>query len=253
MRTLLESRGDRLDGLPLFINILLLRRGREVVLFDAGFPAGPNPDLGWTFDAIRSVGIKPEEVTMGLLSHAHADHLGGFVREGRPAFPNAALHFLPEEHAFWHAKQPDFSRSKRDPASLPGMIRSVREQFEILRPQCRPVAAGSSLLGGAVSIEAAPGHTAGHAIFRIRSRGEELLHLADLAHHDGLMFEQPDWFIGFDHDPVEAVRSRRRVFPAAAAARTRCFGFHLPWPGLGRILPQGAGYRWHPEPWAWQA
>jgi glyoxylase-like metal-dependent hydrolase (beta-lactamase superfamily II) len=251
MRTFLESRGEPLDGLPLYINILLVRHGREVVLFDAGFPRGGNPDLGWTFNSIQSVGIKPEEVTMALLSHAHADHLGGFVHDGRPAFPNAALHFLPEEHAFWHAKEPDFSKSKRDPASLPGMIRTVREQFEVLRGLCRPVPAGTALLDGRVTIEAAPGHTAGHAVFRIRSQGHELLHLADLAHHDGLMFEQPDWYIGFDHDAEEAIRSRRRHFARAAADRTRCFGFHLPWPGLGRILPGGAGYHWHPEPWNW--
>lgn len=251
MRGWLEARGERSDGIPLYINILVVRIGSEVVLFDAGFPSGNNPNLGWTRDALRGIGIAPEAVTAGFLSHAHADHLGGFVHGDKPAFPNAALYFLTEEHAFWHAPEPDFSRSKRNRAELPGMIRNIRRQFGILEPVSHMVKSGTQFFNGAVTIEAAPGHTAGHAIFRIRSGSDELLHLVDLAHHHGFMFEKPGWTIAFDHDPEQAVLTRRRVFAEAAAKRTRCYGFHVPWPGLGRILPMDAGYLWYPERWSW--
>lgn len=173
------------------------------------------------------------------------------MRNGRAAFPNAALHFLPEEFAFWHQREPDFSRSRRDQAQLPGMIRQVRLEFEALRSVCQPVKDGASLFGGAVTVKAAPGHTAGHAIFRIRSGKESLLHLMDISHHHGFMFHNPAWTIAFDHDPQQAVETRRKVFAKAAAERTRCYGFHLPWPGLGQVLPQGEGYQWYPERWSW--
>lgn len=251
MRAWLESHGERLDGIPLYINILLIRSGNEFALFDAGFGPRSNPDLGWVAAALKEIGVAPERITASFLSHAHADHLGGFVLGEKPAFPNAALHFLPEEHAFWHAAEPDFSQSHRNKEEIPAMIRTIRSQFEILKPLCQPVRSGTSLLGGSVTIEAAPGHTAGHAVFRIRSRGEELLHLMDLAHHHGFMFRNPDWNISFDHHPAQAVDTRRRLFARAAAERTRCYGFHMPWPGLGRILPQPDGYAWYPERWSW--
>lgn len=251
MREWLEARRERLDGMALYINVLLIRLASEYVIFDAGFGPGSNPELGWVADGLRQIGVAPDQVTAAFLSHAHADHLGGFVRDGRPAFPNAALHYLPEEFAFWHAKEPDFSKSMRDRNQLPEMVRQVRSEFDALGPVLQPVKDGTSLFGGAVTVHAAPGHTAGHAIFRIRSGAETLLHLMDLSHHHGFMFHDPAWTIAFDHDPEQAVKTRRKVFAEAAAERTRCYGFHLPWPGLGQILPMNVGYQWYPERWSW--
>lgn len=251
MKTWLEERGERLDGIPLYINILVIRSGSEIAIFDAGFGERSNPDLGWVAAALKDIGIAPEQVTAGFLSHGHADHLGGFVREGKPMFPNAAFHFLQAEYDFWHGPNPDFSKSKRNKGELPGMIRTICSQFEILKGNHQPLKPGATVLNGAVTIEAAPGHTAGHAIFRIRSGKDSLLHLMDLAHHHGLMFENPDWSISFDHDPAQAVQARKSVFATAATDRSRCYGFHVPWPGLGQILPHEKGYLWYPERWSW--
>ena len=45
----LQEHGERTDGFPLYINVLVLRHGREVVLFDSGFGvrANPIPDGVW--------------------------------------------------------------------------------------------------------------------------------------------------------------------------------------------------------------
>jgi glyoxylase-like metal-dependent hydrolase (beta-lactamase superfamily II) len=251
MKEWLVQHGERLDGIALYINILVVRIGKEIVVFDAGFGEHPNPNFGWMAEGLRKIGIAPEQVTAAFLSHSHIDHLAGFVKGGKPMFPNAAFHFLPEEKAFWHEKEPDFSKSKRNKAELPGLIHSVREQFAILQDVSRPLKPGDSLFGGAVTIESAPGHTSGHAIFRIRSGNESLLHLMDLSHHHGFMYHNPNWTIAFDHDPVQSIDTRKKVFAKAAAERTRCYGFHVPWPGLGQIIPAGEGYLWHSERWDW--
>ena len=251
MKRWMEERSERMDGIPLYINILVIRRGNEVILFDAGFRPGKNPNFGWLTEGLKEIGISPEQVTAGFLSHGHGDHLEGFVRDGKPAFPNAAFHFLPDEFDFWHGPNPDFSKSHRNQEQLPGMVKSVRADFEVLKGVSQPLKPGTELFGGLVTIEAAPGHTAGHAIFRIKSGEESLLHFVDLAHHHGLNFHNPDWTIEFDHDPVQAAETRKKIFVKAAAERTRCYGFHVPWPGLGQILPVGAGYLWHPERWSW--
>lgn len=244
--------GESLEAIPLYVNLLVVKTGNEIALFDAGFGQVKNPRMGWLQEGLAAIGISPDKVTAAFLSHAHADHLNGFVRDGKPAFPNAAFHLLPEELAFWRTPEPDFSKSRRDPKGIPGMIREVRGHFETLAGVMQPIKDGTELFGGRIRIESAPGHTAGHACFRLRSDGQELLHLMDLAHHHLLMFTRPEWNISFDHDPVTAIQSRKKYWAQASAAHTRCYGFHLPWPGLGHIIRRGPEeYAWWAERWQW--
>jgi len=252
MEDWLKSHGERLDGIPLYINILVVRIGKEIVIFDSGFGENKNVELGWVDEGLKQIGIDPADVTAGFLSHGHIDHLGGFTIGNKPFFPNAAFHYLQEEYDFWHGAEPDFSKSKRNKAELPGLIASVRDKFEILKPQWKPLKTGDSLFGGAVTVEIAPGHSDGHAIFRIKSGDQQLLHIMDLAHHHGYMFKNPGWSIAFDHNPDQAVETRRKIFAQAAAEGTRCYGFHLPWPGLGQIIKVAdESYIWNQERWSW--
>lgn len=251
MKSEMERHGERLDTLPLYVNVLVIRSGKDVALFDAGFGKGNNPKMGWLQEGLAAVGISPDQVTAGFLSHAHSDHLNGFVSNGKPAFPNAKIYLLEEELAFWRGENPDFSKSKRNKEQLPGMIKEVRSHFDTLQANLVPVKDGAEVLGGIVRVEAAPGHTDGHACFRIRSGKDELLHLMDLAHHHLLMFADPNWTIAFDHDPVTAVVTRKKFWKDAGDKRTRCYAFHLPWPGLGHVLPDGDAYRWWAERWSW--
>lgn len=254
MRADLVAHGERTDALPLYVNILVARIGNEFALFDAGFGPRPNNrEIGWLNDALASIGIAPEKITHAFLSHAHADHLGGFVADNKPTFPNAALHCLKAEVDFWRSPEPDFSKSRRAKGPLPNMIKDARNKFDVLQPNLQLHAAATTLLGGAIEIEPAPGHTSGHAVFRLRSGNESLLHFMDVAHHHTLMFTNPGWNIAFDHNPDEAMDTRKKLFAKLAATNERSYGFHLPWPGLGRLVPRSdhTGYAWNPERWSW--
>lgn len=246
----LEAHGERTDGIPLYVNVLVLRRGREVVLCDAGFGVRANPNIGWLADGLASIGIAPEQVTHTILSHGHSDHIGGFVTAGKPTYANAGLHLLKAEVDFWRSPQPDFSKSHRRD-NIPNMIRSVREALDVLQPNLVLHKDGDAILGGAITVESAPGHTDGHCVLRIRDGNESLVHLMDVAHNHLLMFTDPSWFIEFDHDPEVAVAVRKRLFAGLSSSRERCYGFHLPWPGIGRVLPRAAGYRWEQERFSW--
>jgi hypothetical protein len=95
MKAVLEFNRERLDALPLYVNVMGLKIGDEVALIDAGFgERHPNPNFGWLAEGLRQLGIKPEQVTTGFLSHSHSDHLDGFVDNGKPAFPNAKIYLL---------------------------------------------------------------------------------------------------------------------------------------------------------------
>jgi glyoxylase-like metal-dependent hydrolase (beta-lactamase superfamily II) len=247
----LEAHGERTDGIPLYVNVLLLRLGNEIVLCDAGNGIRPNnTNMGWLWDGLKSINITPDQVTKGILSHGHSDHIGGFAHAGKALFPNAAIHVLKEEIDFWRAPKPDFSKSHRGD-DIPGMIKNVRESLDVLQPNLQPNRSGDQLLNGAITIESAPGHTDGHCVLRIKNGKESLLHLMDLAHNHLLMFTDPNWFIEFDHHPALAVATRKAVFGKAAETRERCYGFHVPWPGLGHILPKGAGFKWEQERISW--
>lgn len=254
MRDDLVQHGERTDALPLYVNILVARVGNEIALFDAGFGPRPNnKEIGWVLDALASIDIAPEKVTQAFLSHAHADHLGGFVVGNKPTFPNAALHCLKAEVDFWRSPEPDFSKSRRPKAPLPNMIKDARNKFDVLQPNLQLHIGATSLLNGALEIEPAPGHTSGHALFRLRSGKESLLHFMDVAHHHTLMFTNPSWNIAFDHDPDQAMDTRKKLFAKLAATNERSYGFHLPWPGIGRLIPRPnqPGYAWNPERWSW--
>lgn len=251
MREDLVARGERTDALPLYVNILVVKLGNEVAVFDAGFGRGRNSETGWFNEALAAIPLAPEKVTHAFLSHAHADHLNGFVAGNQPVFPNAAVHCLRSEVEFWRSPAPDFSRSRRAKGPLPNMIKDARARFDVLQPNLELHRDRVSLLNDAITLEPAPGHTTGHAIFRIRSGSESLCHIVDVAHHHTLMFTNPGWGIAFDHEPDQAIATRKKLFAELAASHERAYGFHLPWPGLGRIMPQGKGYTWEPERWSW--
>jgi glyoxylase-like metal-dependent hydrolase (beta-lactamase superfamily II) len=246
----LAAHGERTDGMPLYVNILVLKRGREVVIFDGGFGVRADPNTGWVADGLKSIGIATGDVTQAILSHGHSDHIGGFVAGGKPMFPNAALHVMKAEVDFWRGPAPDFSRSHRRD-SIPGLIRAAREALDVLQPNLQLHRDGDQILNGAITFEAAPGHTDGHCALRVKDGAESLVHFMDLAHNHVLMFADPAWYIEFDHEPEGAVATRRKIFGRLAATGERAFGFHLPWPGLGRVLPKGNGFQGELERWSW--
>lgn len=248
----LEKHYERNDGIPLYVNILVLRKGKEVAIFDSGFGKVKNNNFGWFFAALESIGIKKTDVTAAFLSHAHVDHIGGFTIDNAITFPNAAFYVTQEELDFWFSKEPDFSKSKRDKKELPGLTKDNRNRFEILKPVTNILKDGSSVWNGDIKLELAPGHTAGHAIFLISSAGQSLLHIMDLAHHHLLMFENVGWTIAFDHDPELAVITRKKVYAQANVEKTRLYGFHLPWPALGHLAEvKKDTYTWIPERFSW--
>ena len=251
MAEVLKAHREPLDKIPLYVNVLVIKKDKEIAIFDAGFGGAPNNRRGWLSEGLKKIGIKPGQITASFLSHCHVDHIEGFVADGKPAFPNAALHITPEEFAFWRAKEPDFSLTRRNPKSIPGLVKMAQRNLEALNSQKVLTKAGSVLLDGAVTVEDGFGHTPGHAIYRIKSGEDELLHIVDLTHHHLLMFKNPNWAVGLDNIPKLAVQTRKRVFAQAAAKRTRCYGFHLPFPGLGMIKGNEKSYEWEAERLVW--
>lgn len=234
-------------------NVLIVNTGKDLILVDAGVGSGLGGNAGRLLSGLQQANLTPDQVTAVVLSHAHFDHFGGLLTaEGKPVFAKAQHYVAAEEWDFWNGKKPDLSGLKAAPdaATQKTFIDGAQKHLQSLKSQFVKVKPGTKLPDG-LALELAPGHTPGHLVVRFQSGTESLLHIADLAHHHLLSFAQPDWTFAYDSHPAQARQSRRKIFTQAAAQGTRVIGYHMPFPGLGRIRSVGENYEWLPEAWAW--
>ena len=59
----------------------------------------------------------------------------------------------------------------------------------------------------------------------------------------------PGWHAFYDHEPVQAEATRRKVYDMLAADRLMVQGFHYPFPAHAFIEKNGKGYREVMVPW----
>jgi glyoxylase-like metal-dependent hydrolase (beta-lactamase superfamily II) len=87
----------------------LVNTGRELVLFDTGNGAlqrepearrGRLPE-GLLVEQLRQAVYEPQDVDVVVVTHGHPDHIGGLMKGGEPAFPNARYVFGATEFDFW--------------------------------------------------------------------------------------------------------------------------------------------------------
>jgi glyoxylase-like metal-dependent hydrolase (beta-lactamase superfamily II) len=95
---------------------------------------------------------------------------------------------------------------------------------------------------------AAYGHTPGHMAFQLASGDARLMIVSDAVAHPVVFFRHPSWLFGFDMDGDATVRTRRRLLSRAAREGTPLFASHMPFPGVGRVSVDGAGFRYTPTP-----
>ena len=72
-----------------------------------------------------------------------------------------------------------------------------------------------------------------------------MYYLSDIVCHQ-IHVEYPHWEMSFEHDPQLAVSTRYEMFQQAIAEDALVFGFHLPFPALGKLSRTDQGFRWHP-------
>ena len=230
------------------LNVAVVRSGDKVILVDSGlgseFPGFPRAgQLAMRLDA---AGVDPASVTDVVLTHLHMDHIGGLLVDGLRGRLRTDLrvHLAAAEADFWEA--PDFSRTVM-PAPIPEVLRSTATKFlDLYRGQLRPFETEYEVAPG-VLIRRTGGHTPGHSIVRVESRGEALTFAGDAVFQPG--FENPDWQNGFEHDPEESTRVRVRLLKELAATGEQLVATHLPFPSLCHVAEAGNAFRFVPTNW----
>ena len=230
------------------LNVAVVRSGDKVILVDSGlgseFPGFPRAgQLAMRLDA---AGIDPATVTDVVLTHLHMDHIGGLLVDGLRGRlrTDVRVHLAAAEADFWEA--PDFSRTVM-PAPIPEVLRSTATKFlDLYRGQLRPFETEYEVAPG-VLIRRTGGHTPGHSIVRVESRGEALTFAGDAVFQPG--FEKPNWQNGFEHDPEESTRVRVRLLKELAATGEQLVATHLPFPSLCHVAEAGNAFRFVPTNW----
>jgi glyoxylase-like metal-dependent hydrolase (beta-lactamase superfamily II) len=105
--------------------VWLIRGGGHTILFDSGFHRDtflkyfPMKDYLRPDEAVKLAGVKPEEVTDIVISHAHWDHVGGI-----DLFPKANVWIQKEEYRYYtmEAWQPGGNHGGIDPEDVKQLL-----------------------------------------------------------------------------------------------------------------------------------
>ncbi len=237
------------DAFDWALNAVMVKSGAQTVLIDAGLGLDPKlnlPRAGQLVRRLESAGIDIAAVTDVVLTHMHMDHVGGLLLDGvkERLRKDLRIHVAAAEVKFW--ENPDFSQVSMPPG-FPDALRAAAKAFtQQYRDRLRLFDDTAEVAPG-VTVERTGGHTPGHSVVRVASGGEQLMFAGDAVFTVG--FEHPDWYNGFEHDPAEAARVRRRLLAELADTGSQLVATHLPFPSVGRVARDGEAFRWVPAYW----
>lgn len=215
-------------------NVIYLESAGERILIDVGHGAQHQPQFGHVVELLGQEGITSQQIDKIIVSHFHGDHIGGLTADGAAVFPNAEL-IVPKREREYALE------SGNVPAER---VQTLEDLFKPYTDRIRYVDDGETVAEG-VTVVALPGHTPGHCGFMIESQGERLLDLVDALHLQ-MQIAYPDVSPVYDFQPDVSAQSRRKALERIADEDLMALTYHLPFPGLGRVERDGAGFIWKP-------
>jgi glyoxylase-like metal-dependent hydrolase (beta-lactamase superfamily II) len=223
------------------INAFLVNTGSKLVLIDSGAGTLYGSCCGHLIENLRASGYQPEQVDEILLTHLHADHVGGIAPGGKVAFPNAVIRSSKLDADYW-----------LNDANEKAAHDFLRPMFEGDKVSLKPyIAAGrylpfegeQEMVPGIRAIPT-PGHTPGHTSYEVQSQGKKLLVWGDVVHVAAIQFPDPSVTVTYDSDESQAEVDRERIFSDAAKGGYWIAAAHISFPGLGHVGTRGGGFVW---------
>lgn len=240
LKSFLEQRRLDADRVEFSINVALIKSGRDRILIDAGAGGTWEPTAGKLAENLERAGIRNDEITKVVITHAHPDHLWGLVDELDDSlrFANAEYYVGAREFEFWMSPQ-----AANLSGPIEGIAAGARRVFRAIAARTTLIKAGQEFLPGLFAIDTA-GHTPGHLSLLAGTGDEKVLLTADAVQNAYVSFAHPDWWPRPDMNGEAASRSRRRLLDMAVSDKLSVLAYHIPFPGLGRVERMGAAYTW---------
>jgi len=225
------------------VNGYLVNTGAKLVLIDAGAGTLFGPTLGKLVANLKASGYEPEQVDEIYITHMHPDHVGNLVANGKMVFPNATVRAGKAEGEFW-LTQTNMDKAPNEAKDFfKGAMASINPYVKA--GKYKPIESDGELVPGIKAISAV-GHTPGHTIYEVESKGQKMVVWGDLIHVAAVQFPDPTVTIQFDADSKKAAAERKKAFADAAKAGYFAAIAHISFPGIGQLRAEGAGYRWLP-------
>ena len=213
-------------------NAYLINTGSKLVLIDTGAAGLFGPSLGKLLSNLKAAGYSPEQIDEIYITHLHPDHVGGLLQDGVMAFPNAIVRLDQAEADYWLSE----ANMKAAGPELQGFFQGAMAALKpyIAADKLKPFVGNTELVPG-IRAQTSHGHTAGHSIYVVSSKGEKLVLWGDLIHVAAVQFADPSVTIKFDTDAKAAAQERRNAFADAAKNGYLVGATHVAFPGLGRV------------------
>lgn len=206
---------DTRNRVRLSLTCLLVQTGGQNILIETGVGDKFAPKYADIYgvdhsaaslpEELKKHGLSPENVSLVINTHLHFDHCGWNTRpDGAklvPTFPRAR--YFVQRGEWEHALNP----TERDRASY------VEDFFAAAEKQTEFLEGDAELLPG-IQVEVLPGHTRNMQGVRIRSEGEEVYFISDLAPTSAHL--QLPWIMSFDLYPLETLANKKRLLPQLA-------------------------------------
>lgn len=232
-------------------NPIVINTGTRLIVVDMGtgeaaYTASKGAN-GQLMANLAAAGIDRNAVDTVLISHYHGDHINGLLRaDNSLTCPNAEILVPAPEHQYW---MDDGERSRASTKRIEENFTNVRRVMnpEVLK-RLRTYEWNKEVLPGILAV-GTPGHTPGHTSHIITSGSATVYAQADVTHAPFLFARHPGWHAFYDHDPVLAETTRRKVYDMLAADKLMVQGFHYPFPALAHVEKAATGYREIPMPW----
>lgn len=227
------------------VNGYLINTGTKLVLVDTGTGGLMGPTVGHLIENLRASGYQPEQVDEIYLTHMHSDHLGGLTTaDGKKNFPQAVVRADRHDAEFW------LNAREAERATDPHM----KSVFATASSTLSPYQAagkfksfdGETQLVPGVFAHPAYGHTPGHTVYTVESKGKKLWLFGDMIHVAAVQFPNPKATMKFDWNQELAAKVRDKDFSQAAKAGDMIGAAHLAFPGVGHIKKVASAFTFTP-------
>ena len=196
-------------------------------------------DTDWLERLVAS-GVKPDDVDAVVCTHLHLDHVGWNTTlvgaEWVPTFPNARYFVNKTEFDFWNPETNEqtgleFNANVFDDSVKPVFDRGLVELWD----------GNDCTVDDSLHLEVAAGHTPGHSVGWIRSRGEEALLSGD-SMHSAVQVYRPEWNSGFCLDGERAAGARRALLEKCVEHNAMLLPAHFSAPHAFRVVEREKGF-----------
>jgi len=183
--------------------------------------------------ALKSIGLKPDDITDVILTHLHFDHTGGSTIQNNgklePAFPNAK-YYVQKQNYDWAVNPSD-----RDKGSY------IQENFfPLFEKEVLNFINGNEQFDDEIDFIVINGHTFGQQMVKISDGNNTFLFCSDLmpfVSHIPLPY-----IMGYDLQPLVTLEEKKKILKQALDENWKLFFGHDPEIAFATIKKFGEGY-----------